>query len=257
MFVSEPISSGAIRGTDRDGRASSVGRPQTRVRKRRVRRRPGARAAPPCVRSRLARGGRGRSRACRMRALGECRGGEESGRRTHPDVRVRDIALRVCAVLDVRRVRLERRRRHVHAPPSAAAAAHGARLARTRVPVRSTPRQSEPRHTRRGLERARARTNSARARVRRSRAPRTRPRSIPPLDARGRRVVTACETRRDPTTPLPFERKHRQKPKRGPLESTAFRVRSSFGVVREHRANLKLYGNQSLRSANPIYKQSR
>ena len=144
VFVSEPISSGAIRGTDRDGRASSVGRPRTRVRKRRVRRRSGARAAPPCVRSRLARGGRGRSRACRTRALGECRGGEESGRRTHPDVRVRVIALRVRAVLDVRRVRLERRRRHLHAPPSAAAAAHGARLARTRVPVRSIRTEAHP-----------------------------------------------------------------------------------------------------------------
>jgi hypothetical protein len=116
--------------------------------------------------------------------------------------------------------------------------------------------QSEPRHTRRGLERARARTNSARARVRRSRAPRTRPRSLPPLDARGRRVVPACETRRDPTTPLPFERKHRQKPKRESLEVNG--VSSSIEPRgREHRANFNLYGNQSLRSANPIYEQSR
>jgi hypothetical protein len=47
----------------------------------------------------------------------------------------------------VRRVRLERRRRHLHAPPSAAAAAHGARLARTRVPVRSTLRGNQNRGT--------------------------------------------------------------------------------------------------------------
>jgi hypothetical protein len=86
-------------------------------------------------------------RSPNARGDGECRGGEESGRRTHPDVRVRDIALRVRAVLDVRRVRLERRRRHLHAPPSAAAAAHGARLARTRVPVRSTLRGNQNRGT--------------------------------------------------------------------------------------------------------------
>jgi len=214
--------------------ATGRARPPSVVRRTRVRKRRTRVVVDRALASRPRASGRpslklaeadGRSGVSNARGDGECRGGEESGRRTHPDVRVRVIALRVRAVLDVRRVRLERRRRHLHAPPSAAAAAHGARLARTRVPVRSTLRGNQNRGTPDGASSvlARGRAPPAPAFAARARLARGRGLYHPSTLGGG----TLCRrARRVETAPLRCRLSENiAKTKRDfALESTAFRV---------------------------------
>ena len=212
-----------------------------------MRRRSGARAAPPCVRSRLARGGRGRSRACRMRALGECRGGEESGRRTHPDVRVQVIALRVyarylmCDGFALKGGGAICTPRPPPLPPPMA------RVSRERAcpfgPIRTEAHPTGPRACSRA-DRLRALAFAARARASHAAAVSTTPR---------RSGAARCAGVRDASRTPPLRCRLSENIAKSQNESrsrsTAFRVRSSLGVGAPSNSNL--YGNQSLRSANP------